>query len=68
MVGLIGSIVLVVLYHEFNVINHSEERVKVWGSKLRIQEKDIAKSWPKVEIIGKSKPWSSGESVIDDDK
>jgi len=67
-VGLVGSIVLVVLYHELIMLNHSEERVKLWDSKLKIREEDKAKSWPKVEIIGIRKPWSSGESVIDNGK
>jgi len=68
MVGLVGSSVLVVLYNEFSVLNHSEERVEVWDNGLNIQEEDKAKTRPKVETIGISKPWSSSESVIDYDK
>jgi len=64
MVGLVGCIVLVVLYNEFSVLNYSEERVEVWDKKLNIQEEHKAKSRPKGGTIGISGPWSSSESVI----
>jgi len=66
--GFVGSIVLVVLWNEFSVLNHSEERVEVWDNEFHIQEEDKGKSRPNVEIIGISETSSSSESVIHCDR
>jgi len=65
-VGLVGSIFLVVFYNEFSMLNHIEERVEVKHNEHKLQEEDKAKRWPKVEIIGMSESRSSSESVDDD--